>query len=153
MIFSPLTESNKNAHQYCHTIADELLVLEKLLSGGVLFDENLEDDQRELWVELAEEAGEEPSRYCPALMDYVSRHCLGFVTLGKSSSSHGAGVRLLRTYGGPNAFIEYRGDGSNVSVEVYWGREFVSAQLVVPNVAKTLGELANLAANSRPGSS
>ena len=148
MIFSPLTESNKNAHRYCHTIADELLVLEELLSGGVLFDEDLEDDQRELWVELAEGAREEPSRYCPALMDYVSLYCLEFVTLGERSSSHGewstVGVRLLRTYGGPNAFIEYRDDGSNVSVEVYWGGEFVSAQLVVPNVAKTLGELAEL---------
>ena len=142
----PDTKSSELAEEYCHSIVQEVLALEELVANHESFDDDLEDSLREFWIELAESADEEPSRYRPSVFDYVNLNCLEFTTLGERSSATNewnvVGARLLRTYGGPNAFIEWN-DTNFVVVQVYWGSEFAESRFLAPNVASSLEEMAN----------
>jgi hypothetical protein len=145
MTCKPVSKSNEEANEYCHSIVHEVLALEELVSRHDLFDENLEDYLRDLWVELAESVGEDPSSYEPSVSDYVNLYCLEFITLGERSNAteewSPVGARLLRTFGGPNAFIQWR-DTNFIVVEVYWGSECAEARFLAPNIAAALEEMA-----------
>lgn len=142
----PQTKSSEEANEYCHSIVQEVLALEELVANDEAFDDDLGDYLRELWTELAESVGEEPSRYEPSVFDYVNLYCLEFTTLGERSNATNewnvVGARLLRTYGGPNAFIEWN-DTNFVFVQVHWGSEFAEARLFAPSIAAALEEMAN----------
>lgn len=144
----PDTKTSELANEYCRSIVREVLALEELVANGASFDDDLEDYPREFWIELAESADEEPSCYEPSVFDYVNLDCLEFTTLGERSFATNewsvVGVRLLRTYGGPNAFIEWN-DTDYIAVQVYWGSEFAEARLLAPNIAASLEEMANAA--------
>ncbi|MHB8379777.1 MAG: hypothetical protein ACYDB2_07660 [Acidimicrobiales bacterium] len=142
----PDTKGSELANEYCQSIVQEVLALEKLLANHESFDDELEDSLREFWIELAESADEEPSCYEPSVFDYVNLYCLEFTTLGERSNAinewNVVGARLLRTYGGPNAFIEWN-DTDFIVVQVYWGSEFAEARLFAPNIATCLEEMAD----------
>ena len=142
----PETKSSEDANEYCRSIVREVLALEKLVANAEAFDDDLGDYLRELWIELAKSVGEEPSRYEPSVLDYVNLHCLELTTLGERSNATNewnvVGVRLLRTYGGPNAFIEWN-DSDFIVVRVYWGSEFAEARLFAPSIAAVFEEMAN----------
>jgi len=142
----PETKSSEDANRYCHSIVDEVQALEELVADDELFDDDLGDHLRELWTELAESVGEEASRYEPSVYDYVNLYCLELTTLGERSNATNewdvVGVRLLRTYGGPNAFIEWN-DSDYIVVRVYWGSEFAEARLFAPSIAAVFEEMAN----------
>jgi len=142
----PDTKSSELAEEYCHSIVQEVLALEELVANHESFDDDLEDSLREFWIELAESADEDPICYQPSVFDYVLLNCLEFTTLGERSSATNewnvVGARLLRTYGGPNAFIEWN-DTNFVVVQVYWGSEFAESRFLAPNVASSLEEMAN----------
>jgi hypothetical protein len=147
MMCKPVSNRNEEANEYCHSIVHEVLALEGLVTGSESFDANLEDHLRDLWVELAESVGEEPLSYEPSVSDYVNLYCLEFITLGERSNATDewspVGARLLRTYGGPNAFIEWR-DTNFIIVKVYWGNERAEARLLAPNIAAALEKMANV---------
>ncbi len=142
----PDTKSNELADEYCHSIVQEVLALEELVANDESFDDDLDDNLREFWIELAESADEEPSCYQPSVFDYVNLNCLEFITLGERSNVTNewnvVGVRLLRTYGGPNAFIEWN-DTNFIVVQVYWGSEFAESRFLAPNIASSLAEMAD----------
>jgi len=139
-------ESNDLAHEYCHSIVHEVLALEELVANTESFDDDLEDNLRELWIELAESAGEEPSRYWPSVLDYVNLYCLEFTALGKRSSATNewtvVGARLLRTCGGPNASIEWNGTDF-IDVKVHWGSAFAEDRVFLKNIAASIEDIAN----------
>jgi len=68
-------------------------------------------------------AAEESSQYLPSFLDYVNGYCLEFTELGERSGATNewnvVGARLLRTYGGPHAIIEWNYTNSIV-VDVQW---------------------------------
>lgn len=103
MTQSVSTQNNREAEECCRLITSEVVALEQLLAGQASFDEDLDDDLRELWDELASTASEEPSQYVPSLLGYVNSCCLEFTELGERSSATNewnvVGARLLRTYG------------------------------------------------------
>jgi hypothetical protein len=148
MTYKQITKSSEEANEYCHLIVHEVLALEELMANGAQFDDGSQNQQRELWIELAESVGEEPYCYEPAVIDYINLYCLEFVTLGECSSATNewtvAGARLLRTYGGPNAFIEWH-DTDFIVIQVYWGSEVAKVRVLAPNVAASLAEIANIA--------
>jgi hypothetical protein len=141
----PDTKSSELANEYCHSIAHEVLALEELVAKYKSFDDDLEDYLKELWIELAESVDEELSSYQPSVSDYVNLYCLEFTALGERSNATNewiiVGARLLRTYGGPNAFIEWN-DTDFIVVQVYWGSEFAEARFFAPSVAASLEEMA-----------
>jgi hypothetical protein len=142
----PDTKSSELANEYCHSIVHEVLALEELVANDESFGDDLEDYLREVWIELAESVDEEPSGYQPSVFDYVNLNCLEFITLGERSNATNewnvVGVRLLRTYGGPNAFVEWNGTNFIV-VQVYWGSEFAESRFLAPIVAASLEQMAN----------
>ena len=142
----PETKGSEEANDYCHSIVDEVQALEELVANDVSFDNDLGDHLRELWTELAESVGEEPSRYEPSVYDYVNLYCLELTTLGERSNATNewdvVGVRLLRTYGGPNAVIQWN-DANFIVVQVHWGSEFAEVRLFAPSIATALEEMAN----------
>jgi hypothetical protein len=144
----PITQSKVEANEYCQSIVQEVLALEELIENAKNFDDDLEDPLRELWLELASSVGEDASNYKPCVVDYVNQNCLEFIVLGERSSATNewsvVGARLLITYGGPNAYIEWR-DTNIIVVEVYWGREFAQERILAPNIAVALGEIAEAA--------
>jgi hypothetical protein len=146
MTCKPETKSSDEANEYRNSIVQEVLALEELVANAEAFDDDLGDYLRELWTELAEGVGEEPSRYQPSVFDYVNLYCLEFTTLGERSNATNewkvVGARLLRTYGGPNAFIEWN-DTNFIVVQVHWGSEFAEARFFAPSISTALEEMAN----------
>jgi hypothetical protein len=146
MMCKPEIKSGDKANEYCHSIVHEVLALEELVANAEAFDDDLGDYLRELWTELAEGVGEEPSRYQPSVFDYVNLYCLEFTTLGEWSNAtnewYVVGARLLRTYGGPIAFIEWN-DTNFIVVQVHWGSEFAEARFFAPSISTALEEMAN----------
>jgi hypothetical protein len=67
--------------------------------------------------------------------------------LGERSSATNewtvVGARLLRTYGGPNAYIEWH-DTDFLVVQVYWGNETTEVRLLAPNVVASLEDIASI---------
>ena len=116
-----------------------------MVANDESFDDDLEDYLRELWIELAESADEEPSHYQPSVFDYVNQYCLEFTTLGERSNStyewNVVGARLLRTYGGPDTFIEWS-NTDFIVVRVQWGSDFAEGRFFAPNIAASLEEMA-----------
>ncbi len=146
MTCGPVSKNNEEVDEYCRSIVREVSTLEDLLANDQMFCGDLEDDLRELWVELAEEAGEDPARYTPSALDYINFKCLEFILLGErkgnSDEWNVIGARLLRTSGGPYATIYwFRGDCFGVGVS--WGSESSSATVHAPNLSAALAEMAN----------
>jgi hypothetical protein len=137
--------SDQETKEYCQSVVNEVEALEQLLASGEPFGGDLDDELHELWVELAAEAGEDPAQYTPSVFEYINLNCLEFIILGERSSAwdewNVIGVRLLRTYGGPYATIEWH-ETCYVVVEVNWGRESSTAQVFAPNLTAALAELA-----------
>ena len=146
MMCNPEITSSEEAIEYCRSIVQEVLALEELVANDQSFHDDLGGYLREFWIELAESVDEEPSRYEPSVFDYVRLFCLEFTTLGERSNATNewnvVGARLLRTYGGPNAFIEWN-DSDYIVVRVYWGSEFAEARLFAPSIAAVFEEMAN----------
>lgn len=139
-------KGSEAANECCHVIVHEVLELEELVAVNASFDDDLEDDLREFWIELAESADDEPSCYEPSVFDYINLYCLEFTTLGERSIATNewdvVGVRLLRSYGGPNAFIAWNGTDF-IDVHVHWGSQIAEARIFAPNFASSLEEMAN----------
>jgi hypothetical protein len=137
-------KNDGGADEYCLLIAREVVALEELLAGLVSFDGDLEDDLRELWDEMAGTAAEESSQYLPSFLDYVNGYCLEFTELGERSGATNewnvVGARLLRTYGGPHAIIEWNYTNSIV-VDVQWGGAHAAKSVFAPNIASALEQL------------
>ena len=146
MMCKPEITSSEKANEYCHSIVQEVLALEELVANDESFHDDLGGYLREFWTELAESVGEQPSRYEPSVYDYVNLYCLEFTTLGERSNATNewdvVGVRLLRTYGGPNAVIQWN-DTNFIVVQVHWGNEFAEARVLAPSVAAALEVMAN----------
>jgi hypothetical protein len=53
------------------------------------------------------------------------------------------GTKSLRSYGGPNCWIE-TGDDGFVTVSVYWGGESVRRSIYAPTVTSALNELGEM---------
>lgn len=141
-----MAECNETS-EYCHSIVHEILALEAIITPHITYDDILMDEHQELWDELAECVGEQPSFYQPSVFDYVNLYCLELITLGERSSAANewsvVGARLLRTYGGPNAYIEWH-DTDFLVVQVYWGNETTEVRILAPNVAASIEDIASV---------
>jgi hypothetical protein len=138
------TQDDQGANGYCHLIAREVTALERLLAGPSYFDVVLDHGLRELWDGLAEGASEEPSHYVPTFLDYVNVYCLEFTEIGERNSVTNewnvVGARLLRTYGGPNATIQWH-ESQLLIVEVYWRSEHATRGVFAPGIAAAFEQL------------
>ena len=146
---------------YCFSIITELEALERMLMGedaGTCYECDYDRDSCtcdefapgdpdvvEVFEAMREHAGEGDD-YTPNLIDYLNSHCLEFTTIGEKSNGGEwtiTGARILRTFGGPNCWITWRGD-SLLEVSVRWGGETVSRHIDAPITAAAISELVEL---------
>jgi len=132
------------ADDYCELIADEIRGLEIILSGDEANRAN-EFDCETLLDEMASNAGEESDSYQPNAIDWLNVNCLEFVTLGQRGNDGEwtiTGWKTLRSFGGPNVWIE-GDDSSIVSVDVYWGGSESHQRVFAPTLSYQLDEMTN----------
>lgn len=140
------------AKLYCESICEEVRALEILLAGGGSVDSHCQVDPsdqadsqitNEMLAEMATVSDESVETYVPLVADYLDHYCLEVVILGRFSVAVGeweiTGLELVRTIGGPNAYVIT--DDQRMRVEVYWGSQVAEKILYCPETTKQLGEL------------
>jgi len=138
---------SSRALEYCRSIVSEVKTLEKLLVSAKIFDEQEDDECRQMRLELAGEAGEDPDLYVPSVLDYINCYCLECTAQGERSSALSqwiiSGFRLLRAYGGPDTTICWQGS-DQICIFVHCASGSAHEYFQAPNIAAALAELANL---------
>lgn len=133
--------------EYCETIASEVRLLETNLSGSE-YSARRSSPIVELFDTMAEQAGEESSDYQATALDYVNAYGLEIKYLGERLNSTNewevTGVKVLRSFGGPNCWITCEANSEVITVDVYWGAEHASKAVRAPSAASQLMELAEL---------
>jgi hypothetical protein len=101
-----------------------------------------EAQEFELLNEMAIAAGESADGYAPSIVDYLNAYCLEFFATGEKRGGEWTltGTKSLRTFGGPNCWIE-TGDDGFVTVSVYWGGESATNRVPAAVVAQSLNEM------------
>lgn len=102
-----------------------------------------ESDAFEMLKDLAEYAGDFADTYAPNVADWLNCFCLEFRATGER---HGVewvvtGTKTLRTFGGPNCWIETNG-GDWLNVSVHWGGDSHVFPVYAPDVVEALEILA-----------
>ena len=108
----------------------------------------------EMYQQLAENADKTPELYSPNIIDYLNYYCLEFKTLGEQSNDGEwagkywielprdkcTGCKILRTFGGPNCWIEWDG-GNSILVDTYWGADHADRRIQAPGIISALEDL------------
>lgn len=141
-----LKTDQNTAHNYAVTIGNEILALENVLDGSKFASsEEQAAEMRELLETMASESGESVEDYAPNVIEYLNSFCLEFVATGEKRSDGWTvtGTKSLRTYGGPNCWIETEGT-EFLFISVYWGGESVRRSIYAPTVTSALNELGEM---------
>ena len=116
------------------------------MNGYKSFGVDLQEDSRELLIDLAKEADEDWETYEPSVIDYINLCCIEMTFLAQRRSGVSnwdiIGVRLLKTYGGPNTSIEWL-ESDYIEVKVQWAGDSAVEYVPAPSLALALAELAD----------
>jgi len=101
-----------------------------------------EAQEFELLNEMAIAAGESAEDYAPSIVDYLNAYCLEFFATGEKRDGDWTltGTKSLRTFGGPNCWIE-TGFNGFVTVSVYWGGGSATNRVPAAVVVESLNEM------------
>jgi hypothetical protein len=142
--------------EYCETIATEVSALEALLDDEETSRQGSTPEfVRELYsvLQTMKEQADEGDDYQPSAIDWLNAFTLEIKYLGERSPGDyqggdyprwtTTGVKILRTFGGPNCWITASVDDDYVLIETYWGLDEARQRVLAPNVAAQLLELAD----------
>jgi hypothetical protein len=142
-----MDRSDNHAEDYADVIANELAELEAALVGAYRYAYEGEGEP----PTFDGEAFEDPQDVMHHYYEGCALSISDVVATGRSGGdvwTERRYVEVLRTYGGPNAYVRFYGDG-RASVRVYWGSGEAVRRVACPMVDAELWELMDATAAVR----
>ena len=123
----------EKASEYAEVIAAEVRELEAALVALIREDAEAADFNGVTFTDPMDALGHYVNYFALSVEDVTAR------TYGEDAYESRRSVEVLRTYGGPNAYVDFDGNGT-ATVRVYWGSDRGRVNVYAPLVDAELWE-------------